>query len=582
MNIRSLCSSLTITFINIIIVLSVFFLVTIQASHAAVLQLTPDTGVYQIGQQYSVRVVVNSQGQSINAAEGTLSFEGVTPVSVSAAGSIFNLWAEEPVIRGNSVVFSGGVPSGFNGSSGTIFTVTVRANTAGTHRIRFQQGSVLAADGRGTNVLSNMSGGSYTIQAAQSTPEPDRVEFVPVQNTPAAPNITSDTHGNGEWSSTTEAVLRWSVPQGVTQIRTLVSSASSAVPNEVQDSLINSITLRELTDGISYFHIQFRNENGWGRVATFALRVATKAPQDVSISLPEDSDLTSISQQLLVTVGDYTAPPERVLVRINNLEPKEFTLSGTATSTIDLPELIPGYYTIIAEVLDAAGNSTVSSTSFTIRAFEMPSLEKIPDSIQSDIIPAFRGTTRASSTVTGRLKNLSTEEEFILTTSSDETGVFTLMPVRNLSRGVYVLEVSAADSTGAASELFVSNRFIIEDPGYVRFGTVAISILSIAIPILGLILLLLFIVIYFVRKLRTFIGGVRKESSEAHSVLIDETVRLQHVIEEAKKSIKKSRKGKDLTKAEESALQTIEDELLAAKKKIEKEIVDVEHMVDKK
>ena len=41
---------------------------------AATLSLSPGTNVYNTGATFSARVVVNSGGQSINAAEGTLRF----------------------------------------------------------------------------------------------------------------------------------------------------------------------------------------------------------------------------------------------------------------------------------------------------------------------------------------------------------------------------------------------------------------------------------------------------------------------------------------------------------------------------
>jgi len=50
------------------------FLVSAVAADAAALRITPDTGVYQVGNTFTARVQIATQGQSVNAAEGTIKF----------------------------------------------------------------------------------------------------------------------------------------------------------------------------------------------------------------------------------------------------------------------------------------------------------------------------------------------------------------------------------------------------------------------------------------------------------------------------------------------------------------------------
>jgi len=54
--------------------ITLFFL-SYSAVSAATLRLSPDTGVYTAGGTFSVRIVVNTQGQPINAAEGEVAFD---------------------------------------------------------------------------------------------------------------------------------------------------------------------------------------------------------------------------------------------------------------------------------------------------------------------------------------------------------------------------------------------------------------------------------------------------------------------------------------------------------------------------
>ena len=173
--------------------------------------------------------------------------------------------------------------------------VTFRAVGSGSSRVSFANGSVLANDGRGSNVLSGMSGGTYTIQAASSEPEAEEiiVEYVAPANTPSAPIITSSTHPDSTaWYNTTQAELAWTVPPGVTSVRTLLDSSAASIPNRVYETPIDSLSLN-LDEGVQYLHVQFRNEDGWGRVALYRLAVDTSAPSDISVDLREDADLTS-------------------------------------------------------------------------------------------------------------------------------------------------------------------------------------------------------------------------------------------------------------------------------------------------
>ena len=87
-------------------------------------------------------------------------------VSVSK-GSIFNLWTSEPSFSNSAgtVSFGGGSPAGYTGSAGTVMTIRFKALSAGKTNVRFKSGSVLAADGLGTNVLSSMGSAAFTIAA---------------------------------------------------------------------------------------------------------------------------------------------------------------------------------------------------------------------------------------------------------------------------------------------------------------------------------------------------------------------------------------------------------------------------------
>ncbi len=261
------------------------FLVASIAS-AASLSLSPATGVYGSNQTFSVRVSVNTSGAAINAADGTIKFNPneLSVVSVSK-GSVFNLWTAEPTFSNSAgtISFSGGTPTGYTGASGAVLNITFKTKGSGPTKVNFSSGSVLAADGRGTNVLTNMGGGTYTISAATSEPAPEVIiEYVPPANTPGAPSVTSNTHPDSQaWYAKKDAELAWSLPAGVTAIRTLLDSSAGSIPSKVYDNPMSSITLTDLDEGVQYFHIQFQNADGWGRVTHYRLAVDSIAPSNL-------------------------------------------------------------------------------------------------------------------------------------------------------------------------------------------------------------------------------------------------------------------------------------------------------------
>lgn len=565
-----------------LIVAGLFFC-TAALAEAATLSVSPGTGVYTAGQTFTVRVVVNTAGANINAAEGTLSFkpEELSVVSV-AKGSIFNLWTADPSFSNSAgtVTFSGGTPTGYTGSGGTVLSVTFRTKGAGSPRVTFQNGSVLAADGRGTNVLTNMSGATFTVSAASSEPEPERIiEYVPPANTPGAPSVSSETHPDqARWYREKTATLSWELPAGVTAVRTLLDDRMSSVPTRVYETPIRTITLEDLDEGVNYFHLQFQNADGWGKVTHYRLAVDSEAPTQFDLELQPGADLSNPEQTLVARVTDATSPVMRYLVQIDGADPVEIT-DETASGTLKLPKLSPGYHTVVVEAFDAAGNSIMDSLSFTILAFDRPVFDSVPATVSAGVIPVFEGSTRPSATVAVTLTRLG-YEPITATVTSDETGRFRFIPDAKLSEGVYELTARATDAYGAESDVSEAVRFAVSLPGYLQVGSVALSILSVFVPLLALLGLLSITGLYFFRRFRTMRRSVVREAEEAIAILEREFADLGRTVDVYAEDLKASRKTAKLTKAEEQLVADLRGALASAKKRITKEITDVEDVTD--
>jgi len=157
------------------VALALWFLL-VSFTHAADVQLTPASGNYTAGQTFSVTARAVPGGDSINAVEADLTFdtETLSVVNIAKTGSVFSLWTTEPDFSNSAgtITFGGGSPTPFTSPS-TMVVITFRAKAAGTGSVSYGDVSALAADGRGTDVLENASGGTYTIAESSAEPEPE-------------------------------------------------------------------------------------------------------------------------------------------------------------------------------------------------------------------------------------------------------------------------------------------------------------------------------------------------------------------------------------------------------------------------
>lgn len=168
-------------------------------AEAATLAISPGSGSFSVGKTISVRVAVDSAGQSVNAVLGQIHFSNdlLTLSSVSKNG-IVTLWAQEPSYSNASgdISFQGVILNGYAGSAGKILTLTFRAKAEGTATISISGGnsSVLLNDGQGTDALSSTSGASFAIvkgsAAVTPTPSPTVTPTV-IVTPPVAPPVSS-------------------------------------------------------------------------------------------------------------------------------------------------------------------------------------------------------------------------------------------------------------------------------------------------------------------------------------------------------------------------------------------------------
>ncbi len=137
-----------------------------------VLYISPSSSsTLKVGDTTDVDVRINTK-TPINTVGATITFpeDTLEIVGISKATSFLDLWTEETTIRESvgEIHFSGGtlVPGGLSGV-GTVVTLTIKAKKAGMVQMAFKDTQIFAADGKGTEVVSNKRIFSFEIPESQ-------------------------------------------------------------------------------------------------------------------------------------------------------------------------------------------------------------------------------------------------------------------------------------------------------------------------------------------------------------------------------------------------------------------------------
>ncbi len=274
-------------------------------ARAATLYLSPSLGSYAVGSTVAVNVYVSSPEQAMNAASGVVSFpkDKLEALSLSKSASIFSLWVQEPDFSNTlgTINFEGIMLNpGFTGASGKILGITFRVKTTGISAITFSSGSVLANDGKGTEILTGLRGADFSLGVAGSV--------LPKTATPSkesgpltAPEISSPTHPDPDkWCALSDAEFSWALPEGMDDVSYLINQKAESNPGPIGDGLKNSVKFTGVDDGIWYFHIKFGKSGKWGPIAHYKFQIDTIPPPILEITRDIDQNDPANPQVIIV------------------------------------------------------------------------------------------------------------------------------------------------------------------------------------------------------------------------------------------------------------------------------------------
>lgn len=350
-------------------------------SSAAELNFSPATASNPVGKEFSIKVLVNPGVDSINAADGAISFDKdvLSVSSVSKDGSAFSLWTADPAFSNSAgtINFSGGTPTAFS-KSGTVVTIKFKGKKVGEGKVTFSSGSVLAADGKGTNVYSKGGEATFTITEAVAAPPPAPAEDIPAAgeafggSPPIAPTVTSTTHPKPEnYYGTSTVRIDWKIPPDVIGIRMLFSDKEDATPNVVLKPEAASSTHTDVGDGIWYFYLQFRNEAGWGEVGKRKVMIDTVAPAEFQIGLLDQGDDATQPKFSMKTTDDLSGM-DRYEMYINDTQVGIVKDADLVNGAYPIPPQAGGPSKVMIKAYDKAGNIREAVRELTLPLVEKP------------------------------------------------------------------------------------------------------------------------------------------------------------------------------------------------------------------
>lgn len=565
-------------FLSIAVFGFLFFNFSAQTNAAgASLYLSPANGTYNIGDTFKISVKLDSGGSVINAADGVLSFNpaGFSVINVLKTGSVFNLWTTEPAFSNSAgnIVFGGGTTANFNGPSGTIVIVTFRAKDSGKFSMNFSSGSILAADGKGTNILSSMAAGVYAVnpKAADLPPYETSAEaktsISPIKNTPKSPNVFSSTHPDqSRWYSNNNPKISWDLEKDITGVNLLVDQSPVSIPAKHYKEFLSEKQLEEIGDGVNYFHVQLCNKFGCGGVTHFKLQIDTIKPDAFEIKIKEGEKTSNPHPAISFETKDAPSGVNYYQVKIG-----EAGWVETREAEYRLSDQPWGKRTIIVKAVDKAGNSTLAVTEVEILPLETPRITDYPKELISGAKFSIAGIAPAEAIVKIYIQKDEKTEEY--EAKSEKSGKWNYAYVKAAEKGTYGIWAEAVDLKGARSDFSEKIFITVTPPAYLRIGKILIDYLTISVALFVLLFAIILMILWAWEKIRERSRKVKKEVTEAEEGLIKA---FRHLEKEVEKEAAKIDGNPKLSKKEKKISENLKKALRVAEKFIGKEIRDIE------
>ncbi len=550
-------------------------------AEVASLYISPNTGVYPIGEPFVAEIRIDTGGQKIGTIDASIAYdsEDVEYVSVSDDGSVMSRVSVDSNRTKGRIDISGFITHGepaYDGNNGLVATVTFIPLRNVATELRFAQAAAtaplsLTASVAGlANVLSELRTATYTLIPKNSIPA--TVAYAS-ENTDF--EITPLPIPNNEWFGTTSVKLSWSLPEGVTEMRTLVTSNPEDEPTKVYQVPVSSVMLKDVKEGDNYFLLQFKRDGVWGLITSYSLKVDLSSPDYIVVKEAERKDSSDPRVEFVVESTDLFSGIEYYEMSIDGDESEKWE---DDKSGIYKPEgVTPGEHILTAVAYDMVGNSTSTDVLFIVKSLESPSLinENIPERVLAGDIITIKGNSYPNADVTVYISHDDSEAYEKVAKSGDD-GVFVANITENAKSGRYTIWLTVTDERGGISPNSIKRSVDVTQPSIVLYGDIAVTYLSVIVPLIALIMLLGLVLWLGYSWMKGYRKRVKYETNEAHDVARKEFKKLRVELIKQIGMLEKANLSRELTREEMRIFRDISNRLENMEKRIVQEIDDIE------
>lgn len=447
-------------------------------AHAATLGLSPSAGVFPVTNNFTVSVIVNTN-QSINGVEGTLLFPTakLEVVSISKKNSLLGLWVEEPSFSNagptGNVHFAGiKLNPGFVGNNGVVLDITFRVRDAGLADVVFGTASILANDGKGTNLVTAFGSGIYTlhpappnkppVQTPVKSPLPPEIEIeMPsvrhfVQDALGKDLLFNTSDNEARWNNSTYAKFTWRLPVGTNGVALLLDDKPETDPGTVSNGHLSEEIFPVIPEGKNYLHIRFLNGSRGGPVLHYPVFVDIHPPKDFSIDfVGNEADYRGIFStsnprpHVSFFSEDTFSGIDYYSIKIGDGDWIRSTDLGVSSPYVLPKQISDKKKSIIVRAYDTAGNFTDATAEMIIEPVVNPHITFYPKNLTfpSDKL-VVEGTAAPQAHVELVLKR---DESLVFTVKADENGDWRFVSEDPLAAGTYILTAKQVLNNGAES-----------------------------------------------------------------------------------------------------------------------------------
>lgn len=329
------------------------FVGSASAAGQALLSLSPVSQAVSVGDIFTIDVVVDPHGVTLDTVRANLNFSADKLQVISfdlgnlyptvAPGSYFD--NSKGMISEGGTVLGGEVKI-----KGVFGTITFQATTKGNASIAVLKGSKLIRAGK-ENINQFLGRASVTIGAAKES-----AEQVVVQS---PTNPTQD-----EWVNKNSVEFNWSVVANLPKIEKFLYSFDQIPNTDPVNELAATVSNKKVgnvKDGVWYFHIKGRfNAKTFSKTNHYRVMIDTVAPEKI---MP-------VLEQSVISEGAVAIVRFSTTDQTSGIDYYEVAIDDGRFIKMDSPATIDGLksgkHTILVRAFDQAGNISANAAQIIV------------------------------------------------------------------------------------------------------------------------------------------------------------------------------------------------------------------------